>query len=287
MTLPTMLPHDGATVRAWCRAVDEGPWSSLAVPERTTYTSHDMTVQLSAAAALTERVRLWTTIIVLPAHDAVDMAKKLASVDVLSNGRLTAGIGVGGRDHDYLALGAPFERRWSRMDEQVDRMRSIWDGEPPFEGGDPVGPMPVQRGGPPLASGAMGPKAMARAAQWAVGVNGAWTITGDLSGLADGMALARKCWADAGKEPPHLSAGVWFALGDDADAQLHGYVHDYMSIMGPEIAGWMAGASVCNSAEKLAEISAACAEAGLDELFLVPTSSDVHELDRAREALGI
>ncbi|MCU1374615.1 MAG: flavin-dependent oxidoreductase, F420-dependent methylene-tetrahydromethanopterin reductase, partial [Actinomycetia bacterium] len=80
MTLPTMLPHGRDEVLAWCRGIDEGPFSSLAVPERVTFTSHALTVQLSAAAALTERVRLWTTLVVLPAHDAVQTAKDLASV---------------------------------------------------------------------------------------------------------------------------------------------------------------------------------------------------------------
>ena len=150
MTLPTMLPHTRADVLAWCRGVDDGPWASLAVPERITYTSHDITVQLAAAAALTERVRLWTTIVILPAHDAVAVAKQMASVDVLSDGRLTMGIGIGGREHDYRAINASFARRFPRMDEQVATMQRIWNGEPPFDGADPVGPPPVQPGGPPL-----------------------------------------------------------------------------------------------------------------------------------------
>ena len=116
MTLPTMLPHSRAETLAWCREVDDGPWSGLAVPERITYTSHDWTVDLSAVAALTERVRLYTTIVILPAHDEVAVAKQLASIDVLSDGRLTVGVGVGGREHDYRAIGGSFERRWQRMD---------------------------------------------------------------------------------------------------------------------------------------------------------------------------
>jgi alkanesulfonate monooxygenase SsuD/methylene tetrahydromethanopterin reductase-like flavin-dependent oxidoreductase (luciferase family) len=169
MTLPTMLPHTRADVLGWCRGIDAGAWTSLAVPERITYTSHDTTVQLAAAAALTERVRLWTTIVVLPAHDAVAVAKQMASVDVLSDGRLTMGIGIGGREDDYRAVNASFARRYPRMDEQVATMRRIWSGEPPFDGADPVGPPPVQPGGPPLVAGAFGPKGIARAARWAVG----------------------------------------------------------------------------------------------------------------------
>ncbi|NUU20653.1 MAG: LLM class flavin-dependent oxidoreductase, partial [Streptomycetaceae bacterium] len=163
MTLPTMLPHGRDEVLRWCRGIDEGPWSGLAVPERVTYSSHSMTVQLAAAAALTERVRLWTTIVVLPSHNAVRMAKDLASVDRLSNGRLTVGVGVGGREQDYRAVSAPFDHRWQRLDDQIATMRATWAGTPPEPDLDPVGPPPVQHGGPPLVSGAIGPKATARA----------------------------------------------------------------------------------------------------------------------------
>src|SRR5207253_498301 len=89
MTLPTMLPHGREEVLAWCRGIDQGPFSSLAVPERVTFTAHSITVQLAAAAALTERVRLWTTLVILPAHPAVQVAKDMASVDRLCDGRLT------------------------------------------------------------------------------------------------------------------------------------------------------------------------------------------------------
>ncbi|HXY93463.1 MAG TPA: LLM class flavin-dependent oxidoreductase, partial [Acidimicrobiia bacterium] len=170
MTLPTMLPHTRADFLSWCRGVDASPvWTSLAVPERITYTSHDLTVQLAGAAAVTERVRLWSTIVILPAHDAVAVAKQMASIDVMSAGRLTVGVGIGGREHDYRAVDAPFARRFPRMDEQVATMRRIWSGEPPFEGADPVGPPPVQPGGPPLIAGVFGPKGIARAARWAAG----------------------------------------------------------------------------------------------------------------------
>src|SRR6516164_8838455 len=108
MTLPTMLPHTRDQFVRWCRSIDEGPWSSLAVPERVTFTSHSLTAQLSGAAALTERVRLWTTLIVLPAHDEVQVAKDMASVDQLATGRLTLGVGVGGREQDYLAIDGNF-----------------------------------------------------------------------------------------------------------------------------------------------------------------------------------
>jgi alkanesulfonate monooxygenase SsuD/methylene tetrahydromethanopterin reductase-like flavin-dependent oxidoreductase (luciferase family) len=288
MTLPTMLPHGRDEAIGWCRAVDEGPWSSLAVPERITFTSHDCVVQLGAAAALTERVRLWSTIVILPAHDAVAVAKQMASVDVLSNGRLTVGVGVGGREHDYRAISASMARRWQRMDEQVATMRRIWRGTPPFDGADPVGPPPVQPGGPPVVAGVMGPKAIARAAQWADGVNGAFTLDGDHAAMASAFSGVRDAWRDAGRaEPPHLSSSIWYALGPDADDRLRAYAYDYMKVFGDDIAKWSADNVACTTPESLQAAIDNAREAGADEYFLVPTTADPAELDRTRDALGI
>jgi len=287
MTLPTMLPHTRADVLAWCRGIDEGAWTSLAVPERITYTSHDTTVQLAAAAALTERVRLWTTIVILPAHDAVAVAKQMASIDVLSEGRLTMGIGIGGREDDYRAINASFARRYPRMDEQVATMRRIWNGEPPFDGADPVGPPPVQPGGPPLVAGAFGPKGIARAARWAVGVNGAWTLDGSQDAMATAFALVRDAWGDAGRaEPPHLSSSIWYALGADAEEQLHSYAYNYLKIFGDEIGRGAASMATCFGADALRQTLDNARAAGADEFLLVPTTADPDELVRTVDALG-
>ena len=200
MTLPTMLAQTREQTLAWIRGVDEGPWSSLAVPERVTYPSHSGTVQLAAAAALTERVRLWSTVVILPAHDPVRVAKDMATIDQLSAGRLTVGVGVGGREHDYRAIGASFDRRWQRLDDSVATMRRIWAGEPPFEGADPVGPPPFQPGGPPFIAGSAGPKALARAARWAAGVDDPTLIAKVTpEGAAGAVERIRAAWREAGQ----------------------------------------------------------------------------------------
>ena len=288
MTMPTMLPHTRAETIQWCRFVDEGPWPSLAVPERVTYTSHDYTVELAATAALTERVRLWTTIVILPAHDAVAVAKQMASVDVLSDGRLTVGVGVGGREHDCRAIGGSFERRWQRMDEQVVTMRRIWAGEPPFEDAAPVGPMPVQPGGPPVIAGVMGPKAIARAASWADGVDGAWTMDGNREQMASAFEQIRGAWRDAKRtESPHLSSSIWYALGPDAENRLRSYAYEYMKILGEGVGKYSADAVACFTPAALKQAVDNARDAGADELFLVPTTADPSELARTRDALGI
>jgi alkanesulfonate monooxygenase SsuD/methylene tetrahydromethanopterin reductase-like flavin-dependent oxidoreductase (luciferase family) len=287
MTLPTMLPHDRAATLAWCAAVDRGPWPSLAVPERITYPSHALIVDLAAAAALTERVRLWTTIVVLPMRDPVMTAKDLASVDVLADGRLTVGVGVGGREHDYRAVGAGFERRWDRLDAAVARMRAVWRGEPPFEDADPVGPRPVQPDGPPLVAGALGPKAIARAARWAAGVDGAWTLDGDPGAMRAAFTTIDEAWRDAGRaDPPHKSSSIWYALGPDAEERLRRYAGDYMRVFGDAAATWAAGAVTAFTPATLRAAVDGAAEAGADEFFLVPTTADPAELDRTRDALG-
>jgi alkanesulfonate monooxygenase SsuD/methylene tetrahydromethanopterin reductase-like flavin-dependent oxidoreductase (luciferase family) len=286
MTLPTMLAHGRAETLGWCRAVDEGPWASLAVPERVTFDNHSWVVDLAAAAALTERVRLWTTIVVLPAHDAVDVAKQVATIDVLSDGRVTLGIGVGGREHDYRALGASFTRRWARMDEQVATMRSLWSGTPPFDGADPVGPRPVQPGGPPLVAGVMGPKATARAARWAAGVN-TFTFDGSRGAFERALAPVRAAWTEAGRtDAPHFSAGLWYALGDDAADRLTEYAYRYLRVFGDDFARAAAAGATCAGPDALRRAVDDARAADVDELFLVPTTTDPAELDRTLEVLG-
>ena len=289
MTMPTMIAHGRSETIAWCEAIDQGPWSSLAVPERVTYPSHSWIVELSAAAAITQRVRLWTTIIVLPAHDAVDVAKQLASVDQLSAGRLTVGIGVGGREHDYRAINGSFDRRWSRMDEQVETMRRVWSGEPPFEGADPVGPPPAQAGGPPFVAGAMGPKALARAAKWAIGVDDGSTVFGiDPAATDAAFTRIRDAWfAEGRSDAPHISASLWYALGDGAQERLYDYGYSYMKIFGEQVGTMMAGMLSTSTAESLRQSVSTLESLGCDELFLVPTTTDVTELNRTGDALGI
>ena len=107
MTMPVMEPDlDAATLQAWARVIDDGPFSSLCWGERIAFDNPDSLTLLGALAAWTDRVRLVTTVIVPQLHDPVMLAKGLATGDMLSGGRLTVGIGVGGRDEDYRAVGA-------------------------------------------------------------------------------------------------------------------------------------------------------------------------------------
>ena len=163
-------------------------------------------------------------------------------------------------------------------------MRRIWAGEPPFDGADPVGPQPIQGASLPVIAGVMGPKAIARAAYWADGVDGAWTMDGDLDHMTRSFAQIREAWDAAGRtEPPHLSSSIWYAVGDDAEVRLRGYAHTYMDNLG--VGDWAAGAVTCFTPDALRRAVDHAREAGADEFFLVPTTSDPAELDRTPEAL--
>jgi alkanesulfonate monooxygenase SsuD/methylene tetrahydromethanopterin reductase-like flavin-dependent oxidoreductase (luciferase family) len=241
---------------------------------------------LAAAAAWTERVRIIPTLYVLPMHPAAVVAKEVASLDVLSGGRVTVTVGVGGREHDYRAAEKPFTRRFARLDEQVGELRRIWSGEPPFEGAEPIGPLPFQPGGPPLWSGAMGPKSLRRAAAWADGVAG-FATAGDPSEVANAFEVVRSAWKDAGHDaPPRLVTGFWYALGDDAAPRLERYAYEYLRIFGEAPARALAARCRIHSVERFRACVDAIRELGADELILVPTTTDPAELDRTVDALA-
>jgi alkanesulfonate monooxygenase SsuD/methylene tetrahydromethanopterin reductase-like flavin-dependent oxidoreductase (luciferase family) len=287
LTLPTMIADlDRDTTVGWCRAIDDGPFSTLAIGERIAYPNQELFVTLSAAAALTERVRIMSTVVVLPMHAAVDVAKKAATLDVLSDGRFTLGVGVGGRDEDYRSLEAPFGRRHPRMDDQVATIRRVWAGRPPFPGLSPVGPPPVQPGGPPIYSGALGPKAIARSAHWAEGVCGFLLdpLGEDVEGTFRGIEAA---WRDAGREerPRHVTS-FWYALGDGGEDRLKAYARGYLGIFGDELAAAMAASCSAFGPSRLRDALARMEDAGCDELLLVPTSPSVDEIAHLLDTLA-
>lgn len=276
MSLPTMAR--GATrssTSQWCHGIDDGPYSSISCGERITFHNPEMIVTNAAAAALTERVRVFVNLVVLPIHPIPVIAKQLATIDVLCDGRLTVGLGIGGREHDYRAAGAPLDRRHQRLDDGVAEMRRLWAGEAPFDGADPVGPPCVQAGGPPLLAGAMGPKAMARAAVWADGVSG-FSLTADAGEMAASVQGARNAWADAGRtEAPRVVSGCFYALGvEDPRSVLAAFTQEYLEIFGRGFARSVAREVPVWNADRLRRALSDAEAAGVDEFILVPATVD-------------
>ena len=159
----------------------------------------DPAVALAFLAAHTQRVRLATGIIILPQRNPVVLAKELASVDVLSNGRLIFGLGAGYLRPEFDAVGARFDDRGARTDEYIDALRVLWTAaKPAFAGrtvrfaGIDAHPRPVQKPHPPIVVGGTSPAAFRRAVTKG---NGWYGFLRDLAAAqADlaGLAAARR-----------------------------------------------------------------------------------------------
>lgn len=271
----------------WFRRVDEGPFHSVSCGERVHGPTYDMRVLLSAAAIATRRVKITPTLYVLPMHSAVAVAKEVATLDILSGGRLEqVCVGYGGRAQDYAALNQVMRGRYQRMDRQVAQLRQVWAGEEIIEGAGPIGPPPTRPGGPQLLVGALGPKSIARCARWADGLY-AWSGNGEQAELSNAFDIADTAWAEAGRaQRPYRLGGFWFSLADDAPARLHDYVYDYLDIAGPEIARAMAESVHRHNADAVREALDNAEAAGCEEVFLVPATADLAEIDRVSELLA-
>ena len=285
LSLPTMLGSVRRDdVLDWSRRIESDGYSTIGYGERIAYRNLELFTTLAAAAAVTERVDIAATVVVLPMHSEVWVAKQMATLDVLSGGRAVLGVGVGGRREDYDALGRSFERRFSRLDQQVERIRALWDGVPPGEGLDPVGPTPLRR--IPMLSGSLGPQSMARAAAWADGIAG-FEMDPSPAALAGAVERFDAAWSAAGRsDAPYRMTSWWFALGDDAEARLRTYAEGYLGVFGPELAGPLAALCSCAGRDAVLRAVEDAAAAGYDEIQLVPTTIDLAELDRLSDALG-
>jgi len=273
----------------WCRRIDRGPFSAISCGERITgpEDTYDMRVLLSAAATVTERVAIMPTLYVLPMHSAVRAAQEIASLDVLSGGRVRVTVGYGGREKDYAAVGAAYKGRFQRMDEQVATMKRIWAGEPPFAGADPVGPRPLRAGGLPIYAGVMGPKSMARVARWADGVYG-FSVIGQGADVEKVFAMADDAWATQGRaEKPHRIGGFWYTLtAKEPEQKLKEYAFNYLrGSTGDEVARMVADSLTLHTPEAVRTAIVEMRAAGCKELLLVPATADLAEIERIAELL--
>jgi len=289
MNLPVMVPGlDRACILEWSRRIDAGPYSSLASGERITFPNPEVMVTLAAAAAITERVRIFFNVLVLPMHSAVLIAKQVATLDVISAGRVTLGVGVGGREEDYRAVGAVFDaKRVGRLERQVAVIRRAWAGEQVVQGAlRPVEPRPLQPAGPEILAGSLFPRSIERAARWADGLCG-FSFGPSSDEIGQQFDLARAAWKREGRAAaPRLVAGCWFALGPRAREQMDEYLHRYLNFLGPGAAEQLAPTVTTTSDRALKDVIRMVEDLGADELLLTPTAADPDEVHRVADILG-
>jgi alkanesulfonate monooxygenase SsuD/methylene tetrahydromethanopterin reductase-like flavin-dependent oxidoreductase (luciferase family) len=269
----------------WFRRVDEGPFSTISCGERMIGSSVDMMATIAAAAAVTKRVRIVPTLYVLPMHPAIKVAKHAATLDLISGGRTTITVGIGGRVHDYMCMEKEPVRRYAKMDEQVAQIRRIWAGEIPFEGAEPIGPQLVQPGGPPILAGVTGPKGVARAAKWADGIY-SWSGNGVAEEMKEQQERVIHAWQDAGRDTaPERVAGFWYCLAPNADEKLKAYVYKYIKVMGEPVAKWMASMVDRSTPDAVRASLDAYEELGVEECWLNTATSELAEIDGLLEVM--
>jgi len=271
---------------AWFRLVDQGPFHSVSCGERIHGPTLDMRVVLSAAAAVTSRVEITPTLYVLPMHSATRVAKEVASLDILSGGRVNKiAVGYGGREKDYEAVGASFRGRYGRMDRQIEKMRRVWAQEEIIEGAGIIGPALARDDGPKILTGAIGPKTIERCAKWADGLY-AWSGNGEQAELENTFSLADAAWERAERVgKPYRMGGFWYTLSENGQQKLYDYVYEYLAIAGPEIATMMAQSVNRSATDAVAEALDNAEAAGCEELFMVPVTAELDEIDKLCEIL--
>ena len=288
MTLPVMEPDlDASTLEDWARQIDDGPFSSLCFGERMAFDNPHALTLLGAVSAWTSRVRITTTVLVPQLHDPVSLAKALATADVLCGGRLSVGVGVGGREEDYAAVGASESTRTMRqMADRVAVMRRVWAGEKVTPAVRPVGPAPIQPGGPEILVGTLGPKTIRHAAGWADGLAG-FAPEVDLPAIEKTFEHARTSWQEAGRAAPRLTTSFWFAVGDDARGQVGRHLQHYMNWLPREfVDAFAATAGFAGTVSELKDVLRRIEDLGADEVQLVPTSADRAQVETIAAALG-
>ena len=133
------LKDDLGAVKAFAQMADEAGYTHLRVPDQVLRPRsghlHEPLMVLAFVAAVTERIELVPSVIITPARQTVLLAKQLASLDVMSGGRVRLGVGVGGSRAEYAALGADYHTRGARCEEQIDLLRRLWtEPDVDFEG---------------------------------------------------------------------------------------------------------------------------------------------------------
>jgi alkanesulfonate monooxygenase SsuD/methylene tetrahydromethanopterin reductase-like flavin-dependent oxidoreductase (luciferase family) len=272
----------GQLILDWARRADAGPFSSLGSLDRLVYTNFDTLITLTAAAAVTQRIRLMTTVLLAPLYNPGVLAKQAASLDAFSGGRLSLGVGVGAREDDFRAAQTSFHDRGKRFEAQLETMKRAWSGQPLAEDIGPIGPSPVQPGGPELLIGGYSPAAIKRLSRWGDG----YIAGGAPPPMArQGYELAEQAWKAAGRAgAPRFVTGMYWGLGPEAAERAGAYIRNYYAFAGP-MAEQIAS-SVPSTPEAVKGAIQAFADVGVDELICWPCIPELDQVDRLADLIG-
>ncbi len=282
--LPATIPGASpALILDWARKADAGPFSSLGIVDRLVYTNYEPLIALAAAAAVTRRIGLMTTILLAPVRNTGILAKQAASLDALSGGRLALGMAVGRREDDYRAAPASYHDRGRRFDEQLQMMKRIWSGEPLADDTGPVGPAPARKGGPEVLIGGYSPGTFRRLARWGDGyISGSG---GNPARVAEIYRSVEEAWKAEGRSGrPRLVGAFYCGLGPNAAERSAPYLRSYYGFMGPAVENMVK--ALPTTPEAVQGLIAGYAAIGMDELIVWPCIPELDQVERLADVVG-
>jgi alkanesulfonate monooxygenase SsuD/methylene tetrahydromethanopterin reductase-like flavin-dependent oxidoreductase (luciferase family) len=252
---------------------------------------------LTALAAVIERsgaMELATTIALVALRGPVPLAKALAALDLLSDGRVIAGVGPGSSERDYDAIGVPHEERWERFDEATAILRSLLRDDPPPQTrrhyplpGSPLAPAPRRPGGVPLWIGSWGsPAGLRRVARLGDGwLASAYNTTPDAFRTAR-ESLAQQL-AASGRDPgrfPNALATMWTWITEDARDEERA-LREVLAPMLKRDPDALRDQLCIGPAERCAELLSRYADAGCERVYLWPLGDEPRQIELAATAV--
>ena len=246
------------------------------------YKTHlDHLTCMTYVSAITERVRLGVSVINIPWYNPVLLAKRLAAMDVLSNGRITVGVGLAWSEDECDAANVAYRERGRIGEEAIECLLAVWGSDPVEYHGkyfnlEPayIGPKPVQKPHPPIIVGAFAPKALDRAGRLADGFTG---CCAPVDALISMMRQVKQAAAERGRDPDQLIS-VMRCLVNRTDERLDDATR----------------AVTHGTWDQIADDAQKMADAGVDEIFFdVAFQKDAQShdglpryMERFREMVG-
>jgi alkanesulfonate monooxygenase SsuD/methylene tetrahydromethanopterin reductase-like flavin-dependent oxidoreductase (luciferase family) len=279
--LPSRIPDaSGELMLEWATRAEQGPFSSLVVTDRVVSQSLEPLSVLALAAGATRRIRLMTSVVIGPTRETTLLARQAATIDVISGGRLTLGIGIGVRENDYAATGFDFHRRGKRSEEQFALLRRVWRGEALSSEVGPIGPSSPRRGGPEMLIGGYVPAIAQRIAKWGDGYMAPGG--GEPEAMLKMWREIGFAWQQAGRSgKPRWIGASYFALGPDAADHATRYIGANYGY-NPELAAKRLRTLPASSAAVEDAIKRQ-ADMGVDEFILRPCAEDLGQMDLLAE----
>lgn len=278
---PLTKPENVVNFAKKCEAMG---CQSMWTIDRIAYDNLEPLTVLAAAAGATQKIRLGTSVLLGNLRHASHVAKVVSTLDFISNGRVTLGLGFGSRENDYKAVEIPFEHRGSRAVEQVQLMKRLWtEDNVTFKGkfysveNLSVGPKPIQKPHPPIWTGGSAEVALKRAGTWADGFICGSSAIPDFPSTWEKIAGYARA---AGRDPNRIrKAGLTFMAIHDDQSKAVRAVEDYVMRYYGRLRADVANTSLVGSPAAIAERMGAFLSRGLDTLIIGVADPDPRQLD--------